>query len=107
MGPNQFNPPLDSYQESWSQKENFDSNSLLTNQNGEWISQFYNPCNLEPSYSYPPPSEKPIDKLEQMMRGMEDSLFELQKLRGQVNDVKYALPSMILLLKLVIHILLM
>ena len=85
MGPNHFNPPLDSYQESWAQTENFDSNSLLPNQNGEWISQSYDPYNLEPSYSYPPPSEEPIDKLEQMMRGMENSLFELQKLRAQVE----------------------
>ena len=85
MGPNHFIPPLDSYQESWAQNENFDSNSLLPNQNGEWISQSYDPCNLEPSYSYPPPSEEPIDKLEQMMRGMEDSLFELQKHRAQVE----------------------
>ena len=43
MGPNQFNPPLDSQQEQWAYNQNFNSDSPLPNQISEWRTHSFDP----------------------------------------------------------------
>ena len=85
MGPNQFNPPLDSHQEQWAYNQNFDSDTPLPNQISEWTTQSSDPWTLESTSSPPPPSNEQLDRIEQMMRIMEEEHKSLQELRGQVE----------------------